>query len=240
MSASDKTKIWAVGDSTLASFNDDIPVPRQGYGTELASYFNADVVNLAVSGASSKDFAGMESYRKLLEGLETAKGECFLIIGFGHNDEKPDEKRHTDPNGNYRTEGSFAKSLYRNYIKPALEHGVTPVLCTPITRLTKENTLESYRGSFVHVTEDGDYRKAILDLAEQLNNEGVYVEYIDLTPATVRDNVKLGPEVRKLHAVDNDGLDMTHTSEAGAKRNARLVAELSKKTAPHIAKYSKI
>ena len=75
----------------------------------------------------------MANYTTLLKGTDTvpalgdAAGDKFLLIGFGHNDEKTEPARYTNPNGDYKTEGSFANSLYVNYIQPALERGVIPV-----------------------------------------------------------------------------------------------------------------
>ena len=174
-----------VGDSTVSAFNDSYYLPRVGYGEELDNYFNANVYNLAVSGASSKDFASMDSYQVLLNGskdvpaLGDAEGAKFLFIGFGHNDEKTEDARYTDPNGDYKTEGSFAHSLYTRYIQPALERGVTPVVCTPMVRLTNDNTAESYEGASGHVTADttigqrtfagGDYAQAIRDMCQELS-----------------------------------------------------------------------
>ena len=66
----DKAVIWAVGDSTLSPFEDESYYPREGYGEELHQYLNADVYNLAVSGASSKDFVHMDHYRILISGDE--------------------------------------------------------------------------------------------------------------------------------------------------------------------------
>lgn len=121
-----KAVIWVVGDSTLSPFDDQSYFPREGYGEELDQYLNADVYNLAVSGASSRDFITMENYQILFYGNDIipAMGslnerEQFLLIGFGHNDEKTGDERHTNANGDYMTEGSFAASLYERYIKPA-------------------------------------------------------------------------------------------------------------------------
>ena len=58
----------------------------------------------------------MSSYNTLMNGSDTvpalgdASGDKFLIIGFGHNDEKTEPARYTNPNGDYKTEGSFANS----------------------------------------------------------------------------------------------------------------------------------
>ncbi|MBR1812803.1 MAG: hypothetical protein IJ773_03155 [Lachnospiraceae bacterium] len=258
---------WVVGDSTVSPFADKYYLPREGYGEELSSYFKATVYNLARSGASSKDFLGMDQYNTLMNGSATvpalgdAETEMFLIIGFGHNDEKTEAARFTDPNGDYKTEGSFANSLYVNYIQPAIERGVTPVVCTPIARLTNDNTVESYAGASGHVTEDvtigettfagGSYAQAILDMVAALQAEGVKIEVIDLTAATIAENVAMGENAQWLHAFTGakrdkedpekliaTGLDQTHTNSFGAKMHAYLIAELSKETAPSLAAYS--
>ena len=258
--------VWVVGDSTVSPFNDKYYLPREGYGEEISNYFMATVYNLARSGASSKDFTTMDNYTALIEGNATvpalgdADTENFLVIGFGHNDEKTEEARFTDPNGDYKTEGSFANSLYVNYIKPAIDRGVTPVVCTPIARLTKENTRESYNGASGHITSDvvigdktfpgGNYAQAILDMVAQLQAEGVKIEVIDLTKATIEENVALGDNAQWLHSFtgakyDEDGvtkiptgLDQTHTNSYGAKMSAWMISDLSKATAPEFNKYS--
>ncbi len=261
----EKASIWVVGDSTLSPFNDSLYyLPREGYGQELSSYFKAAVYNLAVSGASSKDFLTMPNYRVLLEGsqnipaLGQADGEKFLIIGFGHNDEKTEVFRYTSPNGDFRTEGSFAESLYRNYIKIALDRGVIPVICTPIARLTDSNTEESYNSPGGHITEDvtigttlyqgGNYPKAILDMVHQLRKEGQYIEFIDLTKATIEENLAMGSMAQWIHSFTGakrkgdglaaTGLDQTHTNLYGAKLHAWLISQLSRETAPRLSRYS--
>lgn len=248
----DRATIWVVGDSTLALFHED-DADRVGYGVELDRFFNATVFNLAHPGASSLSFTRLPEYRTLMDGdsdtpaLGDASGERFLIIGFGHNDEKRDD-RFTDPNGNRNVSGSFANSLYENYIKPALERNVVPVLCTPIARLSEENTPGSYCGRCVHVTQDdivdgrlyrgGDYRKAVLGLAGELN-----LPFLDMTSATSAMYLELGDNVRRLFAHtgpedDISALDRTHTKECGAMMNAWLLSVLSEKTAQCLYRWS--
>jgi len=237
-------KIWTVGDSTVSLFNDNYYIPRQGYGEELKCYFDCSVVNLARSGASSKDFVSMEEYRTLIDGLDKASGENFLIIGFGHNDEKTEKSRYTDPNGDYRTEGSFAHSLFVNYIKPALDRNVIPVVCTPIARLS-----DNYNGPAGHITSTvvigdvkypgGDYAQAIRNMVRDLNRDGFYVEMIDLTEATIKENIQMGDRAKYFHCfTGKTGLDRTHTNIFGAKLNAWLISVLAEKTAPRLAKHS--
>jgi lysophospholipase L1-like esterase len=90
--------LWVVGDSTLSSFDDKYYYPRYGYGTKLGCYLNSKVQvnNLALSGRSSLSFTKEENYKELLAGM---KAGDFLIIGFGHNDEKTETGRYTSPIG---------------------------------------------------------------------------------------------------------------------------------------------
>ncbi|MBQ8555151.1 MAG: right-handed parallel beta-helix repeat-containing protein [Clostridia bacterium] len=255
-----KATFWVVGDSTVCGFTDSYYIPREGYGEQLERYFSATVYNLAHSGASSKDFLGMAEYQTLLNGSDTvpalgnAEGDQFLIIGFGHNDEKTEAARYTNPNGDYLTEGSFANSLYVNYVKPAVDAGVTPVLVTPIARLTTANTAESYASASGHITADttvgdvtyagGDYAQTIRDMAAALD-----LICIDMTAATIERNVAMGEGAQWLHTWNgakyaDDGvtmiptaLDKTHTNTYGAKMNAWQIAQLAEGTA--LAQYVK-
>ena len=98
------TTIYLVGDSTVCSFADNYYYPRYGYGTQLGNYLadEATVVNLALSGRSSKSFLAEANYETLKNSL---KAGDYLLIGFGHNDEKSDDaarftdasKPYTDP-----------------------------------------------------------------------------------------------------------------------------------------------
>lgn len=180
--ATDKKTIWVIGDSTVSSFNDDYYYPRYGYGTQLQNYFDSniyEVKNLALSGRSSKSYIKDPEYNILLDGM---KDGDYLFIGFGHNDEKLEQERYTNPNGTYLDQGSFANSLYENYIKKAEEVGCNVVLCTPIVRRTAEAT---WPNSNLHITATngqyvgGDYPQAIRDLGKALN-----IPVVDMTSLT--------------------------------------------------------
>ena len=228
-------KIYLVGDSTVCAFNDDYLYPRYGYGTQLANYLapEAEVVNLALSGRSSKSFITEANYETLKSSLK--EGD-YLIIGFGHNDEKSDdEERFTDAQKDYTEEGSFGYYLNEYYIKLAEEKGATPILCTPIVRA---KTSDDYSGSEGHVTSTGDYAQAIRDLGS-----AVGVSVVDLTAITKAEYISKGYDGAKLyHAVvmgqyDSDGttvipnwnsVDKTHLNIYGAKFVAyNLASELS-------------
>ncbi len=262
---SKEATIWVVGDSTVSAFSDQYYLPREGYGEELAAYFRAAVYNLARSGASSKDFTAMPEYNELLNGTDTipalgnSHNDMFLVIGFGHNDEKTEEARFTDPTGDYTEAGSFAHSVYTFYVKPALDRHVTPVICTPIARLTGENTWESYQGESGHITQDitigdrlyrgGDYAQALRNMVMTLKKREVNIELVDLTEATIRKNIALGESACWLHAYTGarkekdhlvlTGLDQTHTNRYGAKMNAYLIARLSRQEGLKLGDYAR-
>src|SRR5699024_2494310 len=125
--------IWIVGDSTVSAFDDEYYYPRYGWGTKIEDYLDGtfDVQNIALSGRSSRSYTADIEYQMLLDGM---KDGDFLLIGFGHNDEKQDPERYTNPNGTYLESGSFANSLYENYIKPAQDAGTKVILSTTIVR----------------------------------------------------------------------------------------------------------
>ena len=228
----DPITIYLVGDSTVCSFADPYYYPRYGYGTQLAGYLDdkATVVNLALSGRSSKSFLTEANYETLKNSL---KAGDYLLIGFGHNDEKSDDSaRFTDASKPYTDDTSFGYYLNEYYIKLAVEKGATPILCTPVVRA---KTNDNYSGSEGHVTQTGDYAQAIRDLGKALD-----VDVIDLTAITKAEYEAKGYEGAKLyHAVtvgmkdgDNivpnwDSIDKTHLNIYGAKFVAyNIAAEL--------------
>ena len=88
--------IFTIGDSTMANKPLEGGNPERGWGQMLSRYFSEEIVidNHAVNGRSSKSFIDEGRWDKVLAKLK--KGD-YVFIQFGHNDEKPDEKRHTDP-----------------------------------------------------------------------------------------------------------------------------------------------
>lgn len=212
------TNLFLVGDSTVCSFDDNYYFPRYGYGTQIGNYLSDKVTvnNLALSGRSSKSFLAEANYQTLKDSIK--EGD-YLLIGFGHNDEKNEVARYTNPNGDVNTEGSFQKSLYDNYVKLALDKGATPILATPIVRFSETN---EYTGNNIHqtsTTDDnfpgGDYSKAIIDLATSKN-----IAYVDLTALTKNQWSTVGSsQARKYHAqitTQENTLDKTHINKYGA------------------------
>ena len=226
---SSKPTVWIIGDSTVSSFADNYYYPRYGWGTQIDKYLDGtyEVKNIALSGRSSKSYVNDKEYNELTSGMK--QGD-YLLIGFGHNDEKAEADRYTDPNGDYKTAGSFANSLYENYIKPAQAAGTTVILCTPIVRRTATT---EWSDSNLHITKDsgdfkgGDYAQSIRNLGKELN-----IPVVDMTKMTKELYDTLGPdETVNLHAWTSSkatSVDNTHTNIYGGTYNAYLVTKTIK------------
>ena len=226
---SSKPTVWIIGDSTVSSFADNYYYPRYGWGTQIDKYLDGtyEVKNIALSGRSSKSYVNDKEYKELTAGMK--QGD-YLLIGFGHNDEKAEADRYTDPNGDYKTAGSFANSLYENYIKPAQSAGTTVILCTPIVRRT---ATAEWSDSNLHITKDsgdfkgGDYAQSIRNLGKELN-----IPVVDMTKMTKELYDTLGSdETVNLHAWTSSkatSVDNTHTNIYGGTYNAYLVTKTIK------------
>ena len=117
---SDKTTtIFVIGDSTAANKDISNGKKERGWGMALQCYFTDDIRidNHAVNGRSSISFFNEGRWTKVLEKMKPGD---YVIIQFGHNDEKPGEKRHTDP-------GSTFDYMLARYVRETREHGGIPV-----------------------------------------------------------------------------------------------------------------
>lgn len=218
------THLFVVGDSTASPFNDPYFYPRYGFATKFSDFLTPkiEVVNLALSGRSSKSFLTEGNYQILKDNIK--KGD-YLLIAFGHNDEKTEKARYTNPNGTKEEAGSFKNTLYENYIKLAQDKKATVVLCTPIVRRSPG---KAYEGAVVHITKDvegfpgGDYPKAIRELASETG-----CLLVDNTAKTKELYEKIGDaETLKLHAWTGhkeSNVDNTHLNTYGASRIAYMV-----------------
>ena len=135
------TTIFIIGDSTAA--NKDISGGKQerGWGMVLQSYFDDNIVvdNRALNGRSSLSFINEGHWDKVLQSMKPGD---YVIIQFGHNDEKPQPQRHTDP-------GSTFDYNLAKFVRETREHGGIPVLMNCVVR----------RNFFVAAPENDDDEK---------------------------------------------------------------------------------
>ncbi|SJN59696.1 Pectinesterase A precursor [Vibrio ruber DSM 16370] len=147
-----KRRIFLVGDSTVSNYDNEV-YPRMGWGQAFADMVSngrrLQVVNAARSGRSSKDFINA---RWLSQIESQVRPHDFLLIQFGHNDEKCNGAKAgrgavdvanlcTYPNDGWGNpqypflawNDSFQHSLER-YLNFARRHHMHPVLITPVPR----------------------------------------------------------------------------------------------------------
>lgn len=145
--------IYIAGDSTAATKKPE-GFPEAGWGETLQLYFNNSVrvSNHAQNGRSSKSFINEGRLKPIMD--EINNGD-YLLIQFGHNDEKEDEERHTDPGTSY-------KAHLMMYVDSARERGAFPILITPVNRRSFD---ENGKIINTHL----DYWKAVKELAQSEN-----------------------------------------------------------------------
>lgn len=121
-----KLTIFMIGDSTMANKSITSGNPERGWGMMLSGFFSEDVRidNHARNGRSSKSFIDEGLWETVI--AQVKKGD-YVIIQFGHNDEKADAARHTDP------ETTFDANL-RRFVNETRAKGGIPVLCNAIVR----------------------------------------------------------------------------------------------------------
>ncbi|PRY10546.1 pectinesterase family protein [Kineococcus rhizosphaerae] len=202
-------RIVVVSDSTASAYPGD-RFPRTGWGQVLAEVSGAEVLDLAVSGASSGSFLATGAFDAALDRLEPGD---LLLVAFGHNDAKPDE-RFADVHRTY-------PANLRRMVVGARSRGAHPVLLTPVERRSFD---DRGRARSTH----GGYPEAVRRLAVA---DGI--AWFDLTVASRRLWQEQGEEGSKdsflwlapgVHAGFPDGeRDDTHLSRAGAVAVAELV-----------------
>ena len=233
------TTIFVIGDSTAA--NKDISGGKQERGWAMALQANFDdnilVDNHAVNGRSSKSFIDEGRWDKVLQKMKPGD---YVIIQFGHNDEKPKADRHTDP-------GSTFDYNLAKFVREAREHGGIPVLMNCVVRRNffvnaPENDddeklrTQTFKDGVKMIEGDslidthGLYRQAPRDVAQRMN-----CHFVDANQITHDLEQGLGTEASKrLHmwylpdtepSEPKGKQDNTHYNIYGAHQVGRLLAD---------------
>ena len=252
-SATDKrpTTIFIIGDSTAANKDISNGKKERGWGMALQCYFddNIRVDNHAVNGRSSLSFINEGRWQKV---LDLMKPGDYVIIQFGHNDEKPKADRHTDPGS------TFDYNLAR-FVRETREHGGIPVLMNAVVRrnffvavpendddeklrtTTFQDGVKMIEGDSL-IDTHGLYRQAPRDVAQRMN-----VHFVDANRITHDLEQGLGREAsKKLHmwflpdeepSVPKGRQDNTHYNVHGAHVVAHLLADALCEEIPVLSKY---
>jgi len=119
-------KIIAGGPVTIVLIGDSTTALQGGWGPGFCADLTKNVtcIDEALNGRSSKSFIDEGAWKKSL----ADKGDYYLMQ-FGHNDQKPNPDRHTDP------ETTYADNL-RKFIHESEAIGAVPVVLSPLARRT--------------------------------------------------------------------------------------------------------
>jgi len=211
------TTIFMIGDSTMANKDTTGGKQERGWGMMLQEYFDPEHVcidNHAVNGRSSLSFINEGRWDKVLKKITPGD---YVIIQFGHNDEKPKADRHTEP-------GSTFDANLERFVTETRSRGGIPVLMNAVVRRkfapTGDTLLDTH----------GLYRVAPRQVAERLR-----VPFVDANRITHDLEQSLGPEgSKRLHMWFQPGehpsepagkQDDTHYNIYGARTVARLLAD---------------
>src|SRR6476646_10409000 len=192
-----RVRIVLVGDSTVAEDS------GWGPGLRRLANDNAEVVNIAANGRSSRSFIDEGLWAKAL----AARGKYYLIQ-FGHNDEPgKGPERETDPRTTYRT-------FMARYVDESRAIGAIPVLVTSLVRriFNPDGTIKTTQTPYV---------EAVRALAAEK-----HVPLVDLHAISLADAEHAGDDVWvDLSPRDDQGqIDRTHLNAKGSDVVGRMVA----------------
>jgi len=217
----DVTTVFLCGNSTVV---DQAYEPWASWGQMIPVFFDnsISIANNAESGQRTSSFIAS---RRLDKVLSMAKKGDYILIEFGHNDEKD----RGPGSGAYY---NFTTNLKR-FIDEANARGLHPVLLTPTAR-------RKFDSNGKNINTHGDYVDAVRRVGEREN-----VPVIELTDMSTTLYETLGEEGSKKALVhypagsfpgqDKALADNTHFNTYGAYQIAKCVAEGLKKAAPELA-----
>ena len=239
--------VFMIGDSTMANKDISGGNPERGWGMVLPGFFTEDVQvkNYARNGRSSKSFISEGLWNEVIS--QVKKGD-YVFIQFGHNDEKSDTIRHTDP-------GTMFDANLRRFVLETRAKGGIPVLFNSIVRrrftppvsFTSANLdrrddkgVKTVEGDTLYDTH-GAYLLSPLRVARELN-----VVFIDMNKIT-HDLVQgMGPEKSKelymwvkpnvIPVLPKGRIDNTHLNIHGARVVAGLTIDAIGKAIPELTK----
>lgn len=260
MTQDDTHTMFMIGDSTMAN-KDTTKGPERGWGMMVQELFDETqliVDNHAVNGRSSKSFIDEGRWQKVLDKIKPGD---YVVIQFGHNDEKPAADRHTEP-------GSTFDDNLRKFVNETRAKGGKPILMNACVRrnfykkVPKNDDDEALRNT----TAAGDPTKAAQAAGQEegdilYDTHGYYrysprevalemgAPFVDANKLTHQLEQALGRErSKKIHMWYAEGeipeipkgrQDNTHYNIVGAKAIARLLVDGMCKEMPELYRYMK-
>jgi lysophospholipase L1-like esterase len=197
--------IVLVGDSTVATEGGWGP----GFCADLTP--NVTCIDDALNGRSSKSFIDEGAWKKALD----RHGDYYLMQ-FGHNDEKPDAARHTDPGTTY------AANL-RRFVDDVRAIGAIPVIISPLARRTFQNGKPS--NADLKLYADAAQRVAEEKYVTYINLLGMSEGLLSTMTQEQADQFDATGHADQRAENGKAALDRTHLDDAGKKVFGRMVVD---------------
>lgn len=219
--------VHTIGDSTMAP-KDTAGNPERGWGMALPLFFKEDAVRLvnhARNGRSTKSFLDEGRWQTVLDQLKPGD---YVLIQFGHNDEKKDK-----PVVYAAPDGAYKHNLAR-FIRETRAKGAYPVLMTPIVRrhFNEKGELIDTHGAYPGVV------RALADSLKVplIDMEAKSRQLIQALGDTASRALFVWTKPGEYPAIPNGRQDNTHLVDLGAQLIASLAVEGIQKLGLPLAK----
>lgn len=247
--------IFLLGDSTVKSYTFD-EAPMSGWGQVIGNLFDESKVKVINYSMGGRSFRNAYAEGRLNDILLSGFAGDYILIQFGHNDEREDEHERF---GRGSTEDMYEAYVKELYIPAIRARGMIPVLVTPMSRVNgAARPGHTYINSFQN--------RRFPDILKRLARE-LHVPVIDLNSASIAYYNEIGVEATtaifmsieagETPGKTNDGsyanghpankVDGTHYKEALSKQFARMITtrlvelgRMGDSVADELASYLKI
>lgn len=253
----DTVTIFMIGDSTMANKPLTKENQERGWGQMLPLYFQGPVKidNHAQNGRSSKSFLAEGRWDVIMNKIKPGD---YVIIQFGHNDEKIKNKdRYTVPGGTF-------DEILKKYATDAISKGATPILMNAIVRRNFPETVDlkvadtddsqptwkagppksTEKEGVILVDTHGAYLDSPRNVAKELG-----VPFVDMNKLTHKLVQELGPNsskelfmwipAGKYEFCPKGKIDNTHLTVLGGIVVSRLAVNALAHEVPALRKYIK-
>jgi lysophospholipase L1-like esterase len=207
--------IFLIGDSTVC---DQSKEPFNSWGQMLPRFFTPQVAiaNHAESGETYRDSIGRRRLDKI---LSVMKPGDYLIMQFGHNDQKQIAAKTGGPFTTYQEE-------IKKHVDAVRAHGGIPVIVSPMERR--------------NFTAQGKVDPSLSEYAEASRQSAktLGTPFIDLNAMSIPFYEALGPEKSAVaFAAPGGKVDNTHHDNYGSYELAKCIVAGLQKNVPALAKF---
>jgi lysophospholipase L1-like esterase len=211
----DVPTVFLLGDSTVC---DQSKEPYNSWGQMFTRWFVPEVA-IANHGESGETYRDSIGRRRLDKILSLMRPGDWLLMQFGHNDQKQIANNSGGPFTTYKAE-------IKRHVEGARSRGGIPVILSPMERRGFDAT-GKVKPSLI------DYANAAREVARELG-----VAFIDLNALSKPFYEALGPErSARAFAAPGGKVDNTHHNNYGSYQMSRAVAQALRDQALPLARF---